>query len=109
MEEQEKHFSVAPLPEIEQLPWLISWAAAQGEGVGLGQAARHMLRRALAEGDAPTRVAAALTLAQVGHPDDVEPLQAALSDPDSVVANAALEGLAQISRRYELLVKQGST
>jgi HEAT repeat protein len=109
IEEQEKHFSIAPLPEIEQLPWLISWAAAQGEGVGLGQAARQMLRRALAEGDAPARVAAALTLAQVGRPDDIELLQTALSDPDPAVASAALEGLIQISRRYELLVKQEST
>ena len=109
IEEQEKHFNIAPTPEIEQLPWLISWAAAQGEGVGLGQAARQMLRRALAEGDAPARVAAALTLAQVGRPDDIELLQTALSDPDPAVASAALEGLIQISRRYELLVKQEST
>jgi HEAT repeat protein len=86
--------------EVHQLPWLISWAASKGEGLGLGEAARQMLRRALQEGDDPIRVAAAQTLAQVGRPDDVEPLLAAL--PDEEVADAALGALAQIGDRYGL-------
>lgn len=101
MEEQEKRPGVAPPPKIERLPWLISWAATQGEGVGVGDAARQMLLRALIEGKAPTRQAAAQTLAQVGHPDDVDLLRAALTDPDPAVASTALEALAEIGRRYD--------
>jgi len=96
---------VAPPPEIEQLPWLISWAASQGEGVGTGDAARQMIWRAMSQGDAPTRLAAAQTLCQVGHPDDVEPLRTALADDDPDVAHAALEALAEISRRYDLTIE----
>jgi HEAT repeat protein len=105
MDRQEQAAGVTPPPQIEQLPWLISWAATQGEGVGLGNAAQHMLRRALSEGDAPARLAAAQVLAQVGRPDDVELLQAVLADPDSTVADAALDALAEISRRYEVRVE----
>ena len=100
-EKQEKISGIAPLPQIEQLPWLISWAATQGEGVGLGDAARQMLWRALGEGDAPVRLASALVLVHVGRLDDVEPLRTALTDPDPAVANAAFEALAEIGRRYE--------
>ena len=105
MEEQEKISGVAPPPEIEQLPWLISWAASKGEGVGLGDAARRMLLRALDEGDAPIRRAAAQVLSQVGRPDDVEPLKRALTTPDSEVASAALEALIEISERYALRIE----
>jgi len=105
MEKQEKTAGVAPPPEIEQLSWLISWAATQGEGVGLGNAARQMLRRALSEGDAPARLAAAQVLAQVGRPDDVEPLRTALTDADPAIVSAALDALARISRQYELRIE----
>ncbi len=102
IEEQEKHPGVAPPPKVERLPWLISWAAAQGTGVGVGDAARQVLLRALVGGEPPVRQAAAQTMAQVGRPDDVEPLRAALTDPDPTVACAALEALAEIGRRYDL-------
>ncbi len=105
MEKQEKISGVTPPPKIEQLPWLISWAAAQGEGVGLGDMAQQMLWRALSAGDAPARLAAAQVLAQVGRPDDVEPLRTALTDPDPVVASAALEALTEIGRRYDLRIE----
>jgi HEAT repeat protein len=100
LDAQDKIIGVPPPVEVHQLPWLISWAASKGEGLGLGEAARQMLRRALQEGDDPIRVAAAQTLAQVGRPDDVEPLLAAL--PDEEVADAALGALAQIGDRYGL-------
>lgn len=103
IEEQEKQFGVAPLPEIEQLPWLITWAAAQGTGVGVGDAARQMLRRALSEGDTSVRLAAVQVLAQTGRPADVEPLRAALADPDPIVASTALEALAEVNRRHDLI------
>lgn len=108
IEEQEKHPGVAPLPEIERLPWLISWAAAQGTGMGVGDAARQMLWRALSEGEASVRLAAAQTLVQVGRPDDVEPLRTTLTDPDPAVTGAAMEALAEIGRRYDLRIEQVS-
>ena len=106
MEKKENISGIAPVPEVEQLPWLISWAAAQGEGVGLGEAAQQMLRRALREGDNSVRLAAVQVLTQIGHPDDVGLLRAALTDPDPVVMGAAFEALAEISRRYDLTIEQ---
>ena len=106
LEAREKIQGVAPPPEIEQLGWLISWAAARGEGVGLGPAARRMLWRALSEGDTPVRLAAAQILAQVGRPEDIEPLRSALADADPAVAGAALEALGEIDRRYDLRIDQ---
>lgn len=104
LEKRTEATGVTPPPRVEQLPWLITWAANRGEGVGLGEAARLMLRRALSEGDERVRLAAAQTLAQVGRPDDVDSLRAALSDPNRDVANAAFEALAEISRRYDLKI-----
>jgi HEAT repeat protein len=105
LEAREKIQFIAPPPEIEQLGWLISWAAAQGEGVGLGHAARRMLWRALSEGEVSVRLAAAQVLAQVGRPEDVEPLRSALADSDPVVARAALEALGEIGRRYDVRIE----
>lgn len=95
---------VAPPPEIGQLPWLISWAATQGEGVGIGDAARRMLLRALSEGDTTVRLNAVRMLAQTGRSDDIKLLRAALADPDPVIASAALDALAEISKRYDLRI-----
>jgi HEAT repeat protein len=105
LEAREKIQSIAPPPEIEQLGWLISWAATQGEGVGLGHAARRMLWRALDEGEVSVRLAAAQVLAQVGRPEDVEPLRGALADSDPAVASTALEALGEIGRRYDLRIE----
>ncbi len=104
LEKRKEISGIAAPPQVEQLSWLITWAASRGEGVGLGEAARLMLRRALSEGDAPVRLAAAQTLAQVGRPDDVNSLRAALADPDRDIANAAFVALAEISRRYDLRI-----
>ncbi|MBN1976652.1 MAG: HEAT repeat domain-containing protein [Anaerolineae bacterium] len=106
LEAQEKSPGVPPLPDIEQLPWLISWAATKGEGLGMGDAARQMLRRALAEGDERVRCAAAQVLAQVGRPDDIEGLRAALADPALDVVSAAMGALEGIGRRYDLSIRR---
>jgi HEAT repeat protein len=104
LDRQQKTHGIAPPPEIDQLPWLITWAAGRGEGVGLGEAARPMLWRALTEGDASTRVAAAQVLAQIGQLDDIKPLRAALATPDPEVVDAALVALAEISARYDVKI-----
>ena len=84
---------MVPVPELERLPWLISWAADRGEGVGLGEAARARLRQALVEGDPKVRLAAAQMLRQIGRPDDVESLRAVLFDADPSVGSAAVEAI----------------
>jgi hypothetical protein len=97
---REKILGVSPPPDVAQLPWLISWAATKGEGVGLGDAAQSMLARALDEGDATTRLLAARVLAQVGRSDDVEMLRKALANSAPDVTNAVWGALAEISERY---------
>ena len=99
-QDEENAAGLAPPPEIGQMPWLISWAAAQGEGAGTGESARRMLLRALTEGDTQTRLNAIQTLAQIGHPQDATQLQDALTDPDPAIAATALDALAEISRKY---------
>jgi HEAT repeat protein len=105
LERKAKISGVPPLPQIEDLPWLVSWAAAQGEALGTGEAARSMLLRAMKEGAGPVRLAAAKVLALVGRPDDVEPLQQLMSDADADTADAAFEALAEIARRYDLWIR----
>jgi HEAT repeat protein len=102
LEAQEESPGVPPMPVIGQLPWLISWAATRGEGVGMGDAARQMLRRALEEGDEAVRRAASLVLAEVGRPDNIDGLRAVLTDPNPDVADVAFEALERIGRRYDL-------
>jgi HEAT repeat protein len=104
LQAQEKAPGASPLPDVEQLPWLISWAATLGEGVGLGDAARQMLRRALVEGDAQIRLAAVRALVWIGRPDDIGVLRAALADSDPRVASAALKALEEIGKRYDLRI-----
>ncbi len=105
LDEQSSITGIAPPPEINKLPWLISWAASRGEGVGLGKAAYQMLRRALREGEPSVRLAVAQVLTQVGRPEDIEPLRTALADADPLVAGEALEALAEISERYDLRIE----
>lgn len=104
-EKEEEIAGPPPLPDPAQLGWLISWAASRGEGVGLGQAAHQMLLRAVTEGDATVRIAAAHTLACIGRPEDIETLRAALNHSDPEVMEAVLEALAEIGRRYELTIE----
>jgi HEAT repeat protein len=104
LQAQEKEPGAPPLPEVEQLPWLISWAATQGEGVGLGDAARRMLQRALLEGDEQVRMAAAQVLIRIARPDDVQVLRSSLADSEPLVADAALKALEEIGKRYDLRV-----
>jgi HEAT repeat protein len=94
--------AIGPPPRPERLPWLISWAAVRGEGVGTGNAAQQMLRRALSEGDSTIRLAAAQVLAQTGSPADVDRLRAVLADPDPATVDAAFRALVAIGERHDL-------
>jgi HEAT repeat protein len=99
---------VEPPTDISQLPWLISWAASRGEGVGTGRAALAAVRRAFAEGDITVRLAAAQVLACAGGPDSVDVLQAALADASPAVVNAAFHALREVADRYDLYVERGA-
>ncbi len=94
-------------PVPSNMGWLIAWAAERGEGVGLGDAAFGPLLRALAEGPAPIRRAAAQTLGWTGRPEHVDALRQALRDPDPEVAAVALQALEELSARYGLSVPAG--
>ena len=100
---------VEPPPDVSRLPWLISWAATRGEGVGAGPAALPAVKRAFAEGDITIRLAAAQVLSREGRPDSIEILQPALSDASPAVANAAFHALAEIADRYDLHVERTSS
>jgi HEAT repeat protein len=105
IEKRETSPGVEPFPDLERLPWLISWAADRGEGVGLGAAAKARLRQALIEGDAKIRLASAQILRQIGRPDDIESLRGALADEDPSVVNAAVEAIGEIGDRYDLHIR----
>ncbi len=104
--ERQAEYTVPPPIRLDELPWLIAWAASQGESVGVGESARWMLRRALREGDALIQALAARALAQAGRPDDVELLREALATPEPQVAMAALEALSAISARYAIRIER---
>ncbi|MGB9777316.1 MAG: HEAT repeat domain-containing protein, partial [Anaerolineae bacterium] len=103
-EQKAKPTPPPPPPVPSDMSWLIVWAAEQGEGVGLGEAAFGPLLRALAEGPAPIRRAAAQTLGWVGRPEHADALRRALNDPEPDVARTALRALEELSARYGLTV-----
>ena len=103
--EQKAKPTPPPSPPVPwDMGWLIAWAAEQGEGVGIGEAAFGPLLRALAEGPAPVRRAAAQTLAWVGRPEHVDALRRALNDPEPDVARMALRALEELSARHGLSI-----
>lgn len=103
--EQKAKPTPPPSPPVPwDMGWLIAWAAEQGEGVGIGEAAFGPLLRALAEGPAPVRRAAAQTLGWVGRPEHADALRRALNDPEPDVARTALRALEELSARYGLSI-----
>lgn len=86
-----------PMPAPESLGWLIAWAAQQGMGVPPGPAALEVLRRALREGDGPTRQAAAEALARLGEPADTRDLYPLLQSDEPSLADVAFQSLASIA------------
>jgi HEAT repeat protein len=93
------HAGITRYPEADSLTWLVAWAAKKGEGVPAGPNARQMLIRVLQEGDSDSKVAAAKTLAQLGHVPALKPLYGALRDRDEKVRAAAYEALIDIQKR----------
>ncbi|MFN8451118.1 MAG: HEAT repeat domain-containing protein [Anaerolineae bacterium] len=83
-------------PKPENIVWLQSWAARQGENVPPGEAANQMLLRALTEGDAPIRTLAASNMGQLGMADTMRALYAALRDGREEVRSTAHKALGEL-------------
>ena len=105
LEGQSAMQGLAPLPELADLPWLISWAASRGEGLSRGPAARAVLLRALDEGDQAARLAVVRTLMLVGRPEDAGLLRELLTDSDPEFASVAFAALEELARRYDLHIE----
>jgi HEAT repeat protein len=102
-ERAERRTCIAAPPKIDQMDWLIAWAARQGMGLGVGEAARETLLRAAQEGNVDAKVLSALTLAQIGRRSDIPLLEVLAREPILDVQTAADWALAQIRQRYERL------
>jgi HEAT repeat protein len=99
--EEEAARSVPAPPKVDEAQWLITWAAQQGLGVGLDEAAMQMLLRALEVGDVPTRVVGAQTLSQIGHQEHLSALRPLLNDENEAVREAAQLAVTSIEARYQ--------
>lgn len=95
--------TVSSPPQVDQMAWLIAWAARQGEGLGMGDAAVDMLIRAASEGNADAKVLSALTLAQIGRQTHLPVLQAMMGTGDPMVQQAATWAIGRIQKRYQTL------
>ncbi len=102
-EEQSKAKTVVlSPPKIDEIDWLIAWAASQGMGLGVGKAAARMLLRAVVEGDARTKILGALTLTYIGNMKYLELLEPLLDHEDPGVRQAARHAIAHIEQRYHV-------
>jgi HEAT repeat protein len=93
-------------PRVDQMDWLIAWAARQNLGLGVGDAALEMLGRAAKEGNVDAKILSALTLAQVGRESDLRILEPLLGEDDPDVQQAASWAVLRLRKRYQIY--QGS-
>ncbi len=97
--------TVQPPPTMEESAWLITWAAQEGLGVGVGEAAVKMLLRALYAEDAHARFLSCVTLGRIGHLDHLADLTTLLEEEeDAKVREVAKEAKTQIETRYQDVV-----
>ncbi len=96
---ESKTVPARPIP-VDQMEWLITWAAQQGLGLGVGAAAMEMLERAIAQGAPPTKVMGALTLAQIGREEHLALLEPLLQDRNVSVRRMAEYAIQCIQKRY---------
>jgi len=92
---------------LDRQGWLVEWGATRGMPVGLGRSAEPVLMRALAEGDAPVKLAAIQTLANIGGEAALEPLRAQLVSSDPDVHAAAYQALKAISDKTGTKIVRG--
>jgi HEAT repeat protein len=99
-EREGERVTISPPPQVDQMEWLIAWAARQGEGLGIDEAAVETLIRAASEGNADAKVLSALTLAQIGRKSHLPVLQTMIGAGDPMVHEAAEWAIERIQRRY---------
>jgi HEAT repeat protein len=100
-EEQAEHETrVSSPPRVDQMDWLIAWAARQGQGLGVGQAAVETLLQAARQGNVDAKILSALTLAHTGRESDLLAVEALVRDRDPSVQEAAAWAAERIDRRY---------
>jgi len=87
-------------PQIDELDWLIAWAAQQGSGLGVGAAAMEMLVRATTEGKTGVQLLGAMTLRQIGQKRHLEALRGLLEHKDARVRRIAEDAIYRIEERY---------
>ncbi len=89
-------------PQVDEMDWLIAWAASQGMGLGVGKAAMQTLLQAVVEGDARAQILGALTLTQIGTLKHLRLLRPLLESEDPQVQHIAAYAIDIIERRYHL-------
>ncbi len=90
-------------PQPADQSWLIEWAAQQERAVPGGAAALPVLLEALSDAQNPVlRIAAALTLGQIGRQNTIPDLQKRLRDDNPLVREAAFIGLCMIGRTWDV-------
>ncbi|MBN1249943.1 MAG: hypothetical protein JXC32_19930 [Anaerolineae bacterium] len=99
-ERAKRQAQISAPPAIDEMDWLIAWAARQGQGLGVGEAARETLLRAAQEGNVDAKALSALTLAQIGRPADLPLLEVLAREHDPDVQRAATWALDQVRQRY---------
>lgn len=98
---QETETGVIPSPpQLDSLEWLMEWAAQQGLGLGLGEAALQMLLHAVEAGETSIRIWGANTLKRIGKPEHLDVLRPLLNDSTPETRHAAREAIRHIERRY---------
>lgn len=93
--------TVQPPPQLDEAAWLITWAAQQGLGVGVGDAVLQMLLRTLDAKEPRARLLGCVTLGRIGGPEHLAALETRVqeeTDPD--VKQAAEAARQQIKTRY---------
>jgi len=101
-EKAEDKTVVLPPPQIDQLEWLIAWAASQGSGLGVGKAAGAMLERAITQGDPKSQILGILTLTHVGREAHLKLLEPLLDSPDADVRYVAEHAMRLFEQRYDI-------
>ncbi len=83
-------------PPAEALTWLGQWAEQHGERLPSGEAANHVLLKALQQGEPDIRALSAKAIGQLGLATTMRPLYGALRDRQAEVRVAAHRALAEL-------------
>jgi HEAT repeat protein len=92
--------------DMDNLGWLVQWAAQKGQPIGLGKSARQALQRALEDVEPNVRLAAVHTYAHLGDAESIPVVRTRLNDDAPQVKEAAYRALEAIAQRTNEVVPQ---